>query len=72
MSYLESQLRADLSNSKRVLDIKWDVGDDEFVSGFKKINELVESLKINKRNTLKISLTFYDPWGFISLIIARV
>ena len=37
MSNLESQLRTDVINSKRVLGIKWDVGNDEFVLVLRKL-----------------------------------
>lgn len=62
--YLEFQLWADVIISKRVLGIKWDVGNDEFVFRFKKITELAETLEITKRNILMISATFNDALGF--------
>ena len=72
VSYLESQFRAHVINSKRVLGIKWDIGNDEFVFGFKKTTELTESLEITTRNISKIIATFYDSLGSINPITARV
>ena len=62
--YLEFQLWVDVIISKRVLGIKWDVGNDEFVLRFKKITELAETLEITKRNILMINATFNDTLGF--------
>lgn len=64
MFYLEFQLWVDVIISKRVLGIKWDVGNDEFVLRFKKITELAETLEITERNLLMISATFNDALGF--------
>lgn len=62
--YLEFQLWVHVINSKRVLGIKWDVGNDEFVLRFKKITELAETLEITERYLLMISATFNDALGF--------
>ena len=72
VSYLESQFRAHVINSKRVLGIKWDMRNDEFVFGFKKVTELKESFEITTRNISKIIATFYDSLGSINPITARV
>ena len=63
---------ANIINCERVLGIKWDVGNDEFVFSFKKITELAETLEVTKRNILRISATFNDALGFFSPITARV
>ena len=39
---------------------------------FSSLIDLARSLKITKRNVLKISASFHDPLGLISLVIARV
>ena len=39
---------------------------------FSSLIDLARSLKITKRNALKISASFHDPLGLISLVTARV
>ena len=56
------------SKVKSVLGINWDLTSDVFIFDFKDIIEMGQSIKMTKRNILRVSSSFYDPLGLISPI----
>ena len=61
---------------KRALGVEWDTESDLFVFRFGDLIKLIKSIKAAATTTtttkLKVSTSFYDPLGFISLVTAKV
>ena len=61
---------------KRALGVEWDTESDLFVFQFGDLIKLIKSIKAATTTTtttkLKVSTSFYDPLGFISLVTAKV
>ena len=72
VTFIESQLKFDENKCKRVLGVKWGTKTDQFVFRFSDLISLAKSLRTTKRNGLKLSASFYDPLGIISLVTLQV
>lgn len=48
--------------------MEWGTKNDEFSFRFSDLNGLARSLRTTKRNVLKVSASFHDPLGMISLV----
>ena len=70
--HIESQLKFDENKCKHVLGVEWGTKNDEFPFRFSDLNGLARSLRTTKRNVLKVSASFHDPLGMISLVTNRV
>ena len=68
----EFQLKSKFSEFKSVLGIEQDNENDDFVFQFPGFVKLAQSLKITKRNILKLSASFYDPEKIASTITSRI
>ena len=53
------------SKVKSVLGINWDLTSVVFIFDFKDIIEMGQSIKMTKRNILRVSSSFCDPLGLI-------
>ena len=67
-SFSTYQLETSHSDETSVLGIKWDVVADNFVFDLTDIIGKAETIKLTKRNILKVSASFYDPLGILSLL----
>ena len=72
VTFLNSQLKFEENKSKSVLGVEWKTKPDEFVFPFSNLVDQAKSLETTKKNVLKISASFYDPLGMISLVTSRV
>ena len=52
--------------------MEWGTKNDEFAFRFSDLNGLARSLRTTKRNVLKVSASFHDPFGMISLVTNRI
>ena len=57
--------------TKSVLGVQRDLASDELTFDFSEIIGMGESIKLTKRNILKVSSSFYDPLGIISPITVQ-
>lgn len=71
-TFLESQIKFVANDLKSVFGVEWNTQNDEFLFHFSSWIDLARSLETTKRNVLKISASFYDPLGLISLVTAQV
>ena len=70
-TFLESQIKFVANDLKSVFGVEWNTQNDEFLFHFSSWIDLARSLETTKRNVLKISASFYDPLGLISLVTAQ-
>ena len=54
------------------MGIEQDMQNDEFVFHFSSLTDLAWFLETTKRNVLKISALFYNPFGLISRVTVQV
>ena len=71
-TFLESQIKFVANDLKRILGVEWGTQNDEFVFHFSCSTDLGRYLNTTKRNVLKISTSFYDSFGLISPVTARI
>ena len=71
-TFLESQIKFVANDLKSVFGVEWNTQNDEFLFHFSSWIDLARSLETTKRNVLKISASFYDPLGLISLVTAQI
>ena len=69
LSYLDIEFCSEESTYARVLGVEWDAERDTFVFRFNKFIDLAKFLSAAKRNTLKVSESFYDPLGLFHLLL---
>ena len=72
---ISEHLNRDKMNSEKddskVLGVPWDVDSDELTFDVSNIAELALKLSCTKRNILRISAMFFDPFGLISPIVLQ-
>ena len=63
ITFPEEQFRPTKTNYnyKKVLELKWDIQNDEIVYQFEPLTCLVKSLTPTKRNVFKVCASFFDP-----------
>ena len=71
MSYADIQFGTS-EKYKKVLGVNWDTNSDEMVFDFMSIIQMCEKMKVTKRNVLKVGASFYDPVGWICLLVIQV
>ena len=72
VTFIESQLKFDENKCKLVLGVDWGTKADQFVFRFSDLISLEKSLRTTKRNGLKLSASFHDQLGIISLVTLQV
>lgn len=60
-----------LIDEQKVLGIRWNMAEDEFVFSFHEVPELAQKLLPSKRIVVSVIGKFYDPLGFLSPIIVK-
>ena len=66
-SYSSAQFETENSDRfQTVLGVGWDITDDVLLFNLSDITKRADTLKLTKRNILKISGSFYDPLGILS------
>ena len=61
----------DVKTTKKISCVNWDLDNDKFVFKFDEIVSFASTLTVTKGNILKITNMFFDPLGFLCLIIIQ-
>ena len=61
-----------MKDEHKVLGLNWNCVTDEFIFKFEALLRLSEDLEPTRRNLLKVTSSFFDPLGVLSLILVEV
>ena len=64
--------KLDMKDEHRVLCLNWNCVTDEFIFKFEALLRLSEDLELTRRNLLKVTSSFFDPLGVLSLILVEM
>ena len=62
----------DMKNEHKVLGLNWNCVSDEFAFKFEALLKLAEGLEPTRRNLLKVTSSFFDPLGILSLVLVQM
>ena len=61
-----------MKDEHKVFGLNWNCVTDEFIFKFEALLRLSEALEPTRRNLLRVTSSFFDPLGVLSLILVEV